>query len=195
LKVEEHAIVLDFLPRGKSTGYKSEPLAQVIGIEYFTLLEVVPKADVSLKAGEKVYVGKEEREKIDYIKRRIAFKDLTSNSVSEIEKTIEKIVCEDEKKYVEFFNNARSLTLKRHQLELLPGLGKKHMLNAIEERRKKSFESFKDIEERVKLMPQVVRTIVKRIMEELEGEDDTRHYLFVRPPAPEKPRFQQNFRR
>jgi len=125
MKIEEHALVLDFLPRGKSSSFKTEPLAQVLGIEFFTLLEVIPKEGISLKAGEKVYIGKEDREKVEFIKRRIHFKFLTSNSVAEIEKMIEKIVTDREKYFVDFFNNSRSITIKRHQLELLPGLGKK----------------------------------------------------------------------
>ena len=192
MKVEEYAVVLDFLPRGKSTSYKSEPVAQVLGIEYFTLLEIVPKENAQLKTGENIYVGKEERDKVDYIKKRISYKELTTNSVSEIEKAIEKLVTENEKRFVDFFNNAFPITIRRHQLELLPGLGKKHMKNILEEREKEPFKSFVDIEQRVSLMPNPAKTLVKRIMEELEGDDEPRHYLFVRPPAVEK---EERFRR
>ncbi|HIH08857.1 MAG: DUF655 domain-containing protein [Candidatus Diapherotrites archaeon] len=193
VKVEEYALVLDFLPRGKSSSYKSEPIAQVLGTEYFTLLEVVPKEGVTFKAGEKVYVGKEERDKIDFIKKRISFSELTANSSAEIEKMIEKLVLEQAEKFVGFFNNAQSISLKRHQLELLPGLGKKHMVEILGEREKQQFKSFDDIEKRVHLMPNPVRLVVKRIMEELEGDLD-KHFLFVRPPAVEKP-FRREFRR
>jgi len=43
---EDYSIVLDYLPRGKSTGYRSEPLCQILGMEFFTILEAVPKADL-----------------------------------------------------------------------------------------------------------------------------------------------------
>ncbi len=195
MKIEEFAVVIDFLPRGKSTGYKAEPLAQVIGETYFTLLEVIPKPGVELKAGERVYIGKDNRDKIDFIKRRISFKELTSNSVAEIEKTIEKVVMDNEKNFVEFFNTSNPITIKRHQLELLPGLGKKHMFEILGQREKKPFESFEDIKKRIHLMPDVVKTIVKRVMDELEDEED-KHFLFVRPPSPPKPQFgQREFRR
>src|SRR3989344_4006902 len=85
MKVEEQAIVLDFLPRGRSSDYKTEPLAQLIGKEHFTLLEVVTKQGVELKALDDVYVGKDQRAQIDFIKRRISYKDLTNNSLSELE--------------------------------------------------------------------------------------------------------------
>lgn len=184
MKAEEKALVLDYLPRGRSSGYKTEPLAQLIGTEYFTLLEVIPKKDSDLKALEEVYVGKENRPKIDFIKRRIAFKDLTSNSLAELEKAVEKIVADNKQKYLDFYNAAQSITIKRHQLELLPGLGKKHMLQIVSEREKGAFESFEDLEKRVHLMPNPIRAIVGRVVEELEG-NDVKYYLFARPPAKE----------
>ncbi len=186
MPAEEYAIVLDYLPKGKGSSFKSEPIAQVIGTEFFTLLEIVPKGE--LKAFEKVYVGKDERDKVEFIKRRIGYKDLTSTSVAEIKNTIKKLVKENEKKYVEFYNNAGPITIRRHKLELLPSLGKKHTENLLEERDHKKFESFDDIEKRVDLMPDPGLVIVKRILRELE-EEGLKHYLFVRPPAQEKPHF------
>lgn len=187
---EEYSYVLDYLPKGRADSYKAEPIAQVLGIEHFTMLEVVPK--VPLKIMEKIYVGKDEREKIDYIKKRINYKDLTSTAVAELDKAVEKIVREDSKRFVDFFNNARSITIRLHQLELLPGLGKKHTQNLLNEREKKPFESYKDIEERVALMPNPVSTIVKRILEELQDET-LKYYLFARPPAKKFEKFE--FRR
>lgn len=185
MKVEEKALVLDYLARGRSSDIKTEPIAQLIGEEYFTLLEVVPKSGVDFRALEQVYVGKEEREKIDFIKKRIAFKDLTNTSLAELDDAIKKIVKENEKKFVDFYNQSRSITIKRHQIELLPGMGKKHMLQIIQEREKNPFESFESLKQRVKSVPDPVHSIVKRIVEELEGID-VKYYLFVRPPSREK---------
>ena len=134
---------------------------------------------------ETVYVGKDDRDKIEFIKRRVNFEQLTSTALAELEKAIEKIVEEDEKRFLEFFNQAQPITLRRHQLELLPGMGKKHMQDVLKERDKKPFESFEDLAERVKLLPDPVKTIVKRIMMELE-EDNLNHYLFARPPVKER---------
>ena len=64
-----------------------------------------------------------------------------------------------------------------HQLELLPGLGKKHMWQIIEARRDKPFEDFSDLKNRVKLMPDPEKTIIKRILQELEGSE--KHRIFV----------------
>ena len=182
MKAEDYVVVLDFLPRGKGSSFKAEPLAQVLGLEYFTLLEVVPKEGVALKAGDKIYVGKEERDKVSYIKRRISYNELTNNSIAEIDKALEKVIKENEAKFVDFFNISRPITIKRHQLELLPGLGKKHMLEIVRQRELQKFESFQDLEKRIHLMPNPVHIVAKRIIEELEGKED-KHFLFVRPPS------------
>ena len=182
MKAEDYVVILDFLPRGRGSSFKAEPLAQVLGLEYFTLLEIVPKEGVSFKAGDKIYVGKEERDKVSYIKRRISYNDLTNNSIAEIDKAIEKIIKENESKFVDFFNSSRPITIKRHQLELLPSLGKKHMLEIVKQREIKKFGSFDELEKRVHLMPNPVHILTKRVIEELEGKED-KHFLFVRPPS------------
>jgi putative nucleotide binding protein len=183
---EEISLVLDYLAQGRSSDYKREPLAQVIGTEHFTLLEVVPKE--TLKIMDKVYVGKEKREQIDHIKRRIGFKDLTATAQAELPRAIETIIRDDNERFLGFYNKSSPITIKRHQLELLPGLGKKHMQDLLKERHIKPFESYEDITKRVKLMPDPIQALVKRVIEELEGVD-IKYYLFARPPAREKPRF------
>mgnify|MGYP000061754002 FL=1 len=175
--MEEFALVLDYLPRGKH-GLKDEPTALVIGTKYFTLLEVIPNKE--LKIFEKVYIGKENRDKIKFIKRRISYDELTAAAQAELEAAVEKIVKENPKRFLDFYNNAQPITIRMHQLELLPGLGKKHLVDILEEREKKPFESFEDIEKRVPLMPDPLKAIIKRIIEEIQGPEQ-KHYLFVRP--------------
>ncbi len=185
MKVEEKALVLDFLPRGRSSDFKTEPVAQVIGNEFFTLLEVVPKQGIELKALEEVYVGKEERQHIDHIKKRISYRELTNNSLAELEKAVEKIVEEGELRFVGFYNDSRSITIKRHQLELLSGMGKKHLMQVLSEREKGPFTSFEDIRQRVHGIPDPLHSVVRRVVNELEGED-VKHFVFVRPPSQER---------
>ncbi len=64
-----------------------------------------------------------------------------------------------------------------HQLELLPGLGKKHMWQILESRKDKEFESFADIKKRVKLMPDPEKAIIRRIVAEIGGKE--KHRIFV----------------
>ncbi len=178
--MEEHGLVLDFLPYGKSTDTKQEPLAQLIGDAYFTLLEVVPKPEAKLQISERIYIGKGDRDKIDHIKGRIIFLDLTSGARAGLKPTIEKIIKTREQEYVNFFNKCGPITIRLHQLELLPGVGKKHMHNIMAEREKKPFESFADISKRVPLLPSPSHILVDRIEEELKG--DSKYYVLTRPP-------------
>ena len=62
-------------------------------------------------------------------------------------------------------------------MELLPGVGKKHMWQIIEERKDKPFESFADLKKRVKLLPDPEKSILRRILLELDGKE--KHRLFV----------------
>lgn len=178
---DENVIVLDFLPRGHSTG-RLEPIAQVLGEKYFSLLEVVVKKDFIMKPGDKTYIGEAKRDKIDHIKRRIAINELSSFAKSELPFVVEKLVKENEQRFVNFFNTAQPISTRLHQLELLPGVGKKHMWDIIEERKKGPFTSFDDIKKRIKLMPDPMSSVIKRIMEEMEN-DSIRFRLFVAGPT------------
>ena len=90
---------------------------------------------------------------------------------------IKELVGKNEKKFVEFFNKAAPINTRCHQIELLPGIGKKHMREIIEEREKKPFESFKDLKERVKLIPDPEKVVIKRIIEELDNKD--KYHIFI----------------
>lgn len=178
---EEIAIVLDFLPNGypfdKTPMHKKNPIAQAIGKQYFTLLELVPKKGIFLQPYEEVYIGEGKREKIHHIVGKLNVDKLTGTARTELEFVIKDLVKKNEANFIKFFNDAKPLTTRMHQLELLPGLGKKHMWEIIEERKDKPFENFEDLKKRVKLMPDPEKAIVKRILAELSGKE--KHKLFV----------------
>lgn len=178
---EEKAIVLDFLPNGYPFDsrplHMRTPVAQAIGKEHLSLLELVPKKDVFLKTHEEVYIGEGKRDQIHHVVGKISIDKLTSTARAELEFAIKDLIKADEKRFMEFFNNSRPLTTRMHQLELLPGIGKKHMWEIIEARKDKPFESFKDIADRVKLMPDPAKLVIRRILKELEGKEE--HYIFV----------------
>ncbi len=178
---DENFIVLDFLPKGRGDARKPEPVAQVIGERFFSLLEVIAKEGATLKQGDKVYIGEGERKDIDHIKRRLSVRELTTFARSELPFMIEKIVNDNETRYVSFFNNAQPITTRLHQLELLPGIGNKHMWGIISERKKGPFKSFEDLKNRVKLLPDPKGMVIKRITMELENENE-RFRLFVLGP-------------
>ena len=174
---EEKAIVLDFLPHGYPLEGKMVPIAQGIGTQYFTLLQLVPRRGVTLQLKEEVYIGSGKREKIAYIYGRLPKSKLTETAKIQLEEFIEDKVNKDEKRFVDFFNKAEPLNTRVHQLELLPGFGKKHTKAVIEAREKKMFESFEDIRKRVKSIPDPKKIVEKRILEELE--ENIKHKLFV----------------
>lgn len=181
-KYEDFGYVLDFLPEGHTDEQKPaqyrEPVAQILGGQYLTLLEVVPREDISLSPQEKVYIGKKGRDKIERVKKRIDYEDLTSAAKAEVPVVIEKIIEENEEEYVEFFNEASPITNRYHQFELIPGIGKKLMWSIIETRRAKKFESFEDLKERVKSLPNPTKILAERIEDELKGE--CKYSIFTR---------------
>ena len=178
-KREEHAYVLDFMASGKSFSNRSEPITQLIGEEKFTLLEATIKPNASITLGERVYIGKEEREKILLIKSRIEYDELTQTSKNELPIVITKIIKTDEKRFVDVFNNAGRFNIRQHALELLPGIGKKHLEAILKARNEKKFESLSDISERVQLLQDPAKLITDRIIAELMG--DQRSYMFTKP--------------
>lgn len=187
-KYEDYGFLLDFLPEGhpeeqKPAQYR-EPIAQLLGEKYLTLLEVVPREDADLSPQERVYIGKKGREKIERVKRRIGYEELTSAAKAELSVVIEEIIEENKKKYLKFFNEAQPITSRYHQFELIPGIGKKLMWAIIEEREKKPFESFEELKERVKSLPNPKDMLVKRIEKELKGED--KYSIFTRPPKKDR---------
>jgi len=178
---EEEAIVLDFLLHGymddKSPAHMKTPIGQSIGTNGFTLLELVPKKGIFLQPLERVYIGEAKREKIHHINGKLKYERLSSTAKAELEHAIAEIVKLNEKDFVEFFNKAQPLSTRMHIFELLPGVGKKHMMELVEERREADFNSFEDIKKRVKLMPDPEKVLVKRIIKELKGEE--KHNLFT----------------
>ena len=80
-----------------------------------------------------------------------------------------------------FFNTSESINKRIHQIELLPGLGKKYMKEILEQRNKKAFESFEDIKKRIQSLPFPEKIVEKRIFQELTGEE--RHHLFTPQPG------------
>jgi len=180
--LEDHAYILDYLPQGRTDkrSFKREALAYALGENEFKLFELTPKDNVHLTIGEKVYIGKDVdlREAIMHVKRRVRYDDLTNAAQNELPLIIQDIVTDREKDFVRFYNESRAITTRFHMLELLPGLGKKSMWAIIEERKKKPFESFKDLEERISSVHRPDKLIAKRIEAEL-AEAEQKYHIFV----------------
>ena len=177
MEKEEYVIILEYLPNGYPLEKKMMPIVQAIGKKNLTLLELAPRRGIKLEIGEEVYIGEGKREKIYYILGRLKREKLTEAAKTQLQEIVRKIVAEREKEFVTFFNKAEAINKRMHQIELLPGFGKKHMQDILKEREKKPFDNFEDIKKRIQNLPDPAKSIEKRIMEELVNVE--RHNLFV----------------
>lgn len=175
---EEYAIVLEYLPHGYPLEKKMMPIVQAVGKENLTLLELVPRRGINLEVGEEVYIGEGKRDKIYYILGRLPREKLTEHGKSHLREFITKVIDENPKKFLDFFNHAQAINKRVHQIEFLPGMGKKHMQEILKQRQEKEFESFEDMRSRIPNLPDPQKAIEKRIFKELTNIE--RYNLFVR---------------
>jgi len=174
---EEHAIILEFLPNGYPLEKKMMPIAQAIGKTNLTLLELVPRRGETLEIGEEVYIGEGKREKIYYILGRLHREKLTEAAKNQLEDFIKKVVSESGERFIKFFNESDAINKRIHQIELLPGFGKKHMQEILSKRKEDKFESFEDMKKRIQNLPDPEKAVEKRIFQELTNIE--RYNLFV----------------
>lgn len=179
MKKDEYVRVIDYLPKGKSEipPHKRKPIAQAIGETYFSLLEIVPRSGMSFELGERVYIGEGVRDKVDHIERRIKYDWLTPTAKTELWFVLEKIVRDNESQFINFYNTAGIISTRQHKLESLPRIGKMHRQDILNEREKEPFKSFEDMHNRIKNIPDPVKVIVDKIVEELQGK--SKYQLFV----------------
>ncbi|MEK6828958.1 MAG: DUF655 domain-containing protein [Nanoarchaeota archaeon] len=177
MEKEEYAIILDYLQNGYPLEGKMMPIAQAIGKINLTLLELVPRRGINLETGEEVYIGEGKRDKIYYILGRLKREKITEAAKNQLLEFIEKLTGANEKRFVDFFNKADAINKRMHQIELLSGMGKKHMKEILDKRNEKEFESFGDMKERIPNLPDPEKAIQKRIFQELTNME--RYNLFT----------------
>ncbi len=178
MEKEEYAVVLDYLPYGYPLEGRMIPVVQAIGEDNFTLLQLVPRKGIRFELKERVYIGEGKRDKVGYILGRLPREKLTETAKLQLQEFVSRILNENEKKFVEFFNKAEAINTRLHQLELLPGFGKKHMEEVLKARKEKPFESFEDMKARISNIPDPKKAIEKRLIEELTQVE--RHSLFIK---------------
>ena len=178
-KYEEYAYVLDFNSRGKSSTVRGRDgiIVTAIGEDRLTLLEILGVPNSTFEVGERIYIGKDGRTKVLSVLGKMDYDHVSSSAQSELESVVENIVTTNESKFVEYLNNARPLTPRIHALELIPGIGKTYMKTMLEEREKKKFESYQDLQDRVGFK-EPIKHISQRIMDEITGQ--SRMNLFVK---------------
>ncbi len=180
--MEDYAYVLDHMPHGRpdSKRFHPSPVALAIGELEFKLLELIPKEGAVIQIGDRVYIGKdlELRDRIQHVKRRVGFQDLTGAAQSELTYIVEQMIRDQEPRFVEFLNTTHWISTRFHMLEILPGLGKKTLVAFLEEQKKGPFKSFEDVTQRVPAFRHPEKLIAKRIEQELQDAHQ-KYKLFV----------------
>ena len=105
------------------------------------------------------------------------YEKISSSGKNEIPAVVQSIVRKNEQRFVDYLNNAQPLTPRVHALELIPGIGKTYLNSIIQEREKKPFENYDDVERRSGLK-EPIKHLTQRILEEISGE--TRMNIFVK---------------
>lgn len=178
-RYEPYVIVLDYLELGNPSDvhyeHRNQPFVQAIGGKYFSLIEAIPLVGIKVEIMEKVDLSYPSK-----LRRivHIGYGDLTSLARANLPEAIKRILLDNERVFVEFYNIAEPINIRLHSLELLPEIGKKTMSTMIDERTKRRFESFNDIRQRVGIDP--VKALVDRIVKELASTEE-KYYLFIKP--------------
>jgi putative nucleotide binding protein len=175
---QPRAVVLDMLPTGRPDDgrppQQKSALAYALGEHDFRLTELTLADDTDIGFNDRVRLDDSTIEST----RPIEFDGLSSAATSELEYAIEATIDRDERRFVDFYNDAQPITLRLHQLNLLPGIGKKLRNSVLDERKRKPFESFDDLEERVAGLHRPKEILIERIREELRDED-LKYRIFV----------------
>jgi putative nucleotide binding protein len=107
---------------------------------------------------------------------KLDFDLISPSAKNDLPNVVDKIVVMNEERFVSYVNNSPAVTPRIHSLELIPGIGKTYMMSIINEREKKKFESFSEIQSRIGIRD-IHKLISRRIVEEIAGE--VRMNLFV----------------
>jgi len=178
-KYEEYAYVLDVTVRGRAITIRGREgtIVQAVGEERLTLLELLGVPSATFEPGERVYIGKDGRDKILSVLGRLDYGNISVTAKNELPSTIEKIVKSNEKRFIDYINTAQPINPRIHSLQLIPGIGKTYLMSILNGRAKKPFESFNDLQTRIGLRDPA-KLIARRIVEEISG--DARMNIFVR---------------
>lgn len=177
---EQIAVLLDYLPHGRSDDdrpqYQKQPLGYAVSIDEFRLYELVLDAETDISIGDRFAV--ETGDSIERF-REIDYEDLSGGAKSELEYAIGDIIDANEQRFVDFYNDAPPITTRLHALNLLPGIGKKLRNNILDQRKRRPFESFEDLEARVSGLHDPREVLIERILEEIK-EEELKYRTFAR---------------
>lgn len=178
----ERAVVLDHLPYGRPDDdrpqHQKPEIAYAVGEAKFDLFELTLAEGADVSIGDRVVVAPDADRDLIQRYREIDYADLSRGAEQELDYVIEEIVERHPQRFLDYFNEAQPLTLRLHQLNVLPGIGDKLRDDILESRKRQGpFESFDDLEERIDGLHDATGTVVDRIVEELT--EDVKYRAFV----------------
>lgn len=139
--------------------------ARIVTTEYFQLVDFELNPDANLKVQDKVFIGKDN----DIIKQersQLSYDDLNKDEEFELEKAIHSIVVQNEPKYIKFINKQSKEASQLHLLD--KDLSRKLASKILTEKELNGdFESFEDIDNRIRFIDSSLELIVGRILYEL----------------------------
>jgi putative nucleotide binding protein len=172
------AVVLDHFPRGRPDderpAYRRSPVVQALGTVDFGLYEATLDEEADVAIGDRIDL---EAPSVGRV-RELEYEELSGGSQSELEYAVGSVIEAEEQRFVDHFNEAQPITLRLHQLNLLPGIGKKLRNAILEERKRRPFESFGDLEERVNGLHDSEEILIERVVEEI-SEEELKYRSFV----------------
>ena len=178
----DFGVVLDVLPHGRSDAdepqYRRSPVIYAVGTDHFALYELTLGDEADISIGDRIQIRPDFEPGIER-GRQIDYDGLSDGAKSELEYVIEEIVDAEESRFVDFFNDAQPVSLRLHQLNLLPGIGDKLRDNILDQRKRGPFDTFDELEERVSGLHDPKSIVVDRIRAEVKGDEDLKYDIFA----------------
>ena len=115
-KYEEYAYVLDYTSKARSKTVRGREgiIVTAVGEERLTLLEILGSENSIFEIGEKIYIGKEGRTKVQSVLGKLDYENISSTAQNEVTSVVESIVKNNEQRFVDYVNNAQPLTPRKH---------------------------------------------------------------------------------
>jgi putative nucleotide binding protein len=149
---------------------------QAVGETGFILLELAAAEDADLTPGDRLAV---ESEAFNSVTRRLTYHTLTQAAQNRLKESIAAIIGDNEQRFIGWYNNAQPIGLRKHQLDVLPGIGDTRRERIIDEQRQGPFADFADLEMRVDSLHDPQTLLVERVLTELREVEEARYKLLV----------------
>jgi putative nucleotide binding protein len=172
---DTHLAVLTILP--PETTDDDERRIQGVGTDHFTLLECALHDETTVAPGNRVALTDDEQGPYASVTQRLTYETLSQDAQDRLEATVESIIIANEQRFIDYYNDAQPISLRRHQLDLLPGIAESRRNAIIRQRERQPFADFDDLVARIEQLRDPHASLAERVLTELQ--DDVKYTLFV----------------